>query len=97
MKLRFYLKSILNSKEKIYSKIFLISLSWPKFSVMDPLKLQRVYNVIIDDFQSQTQSSFYFPSLMPISSNNQFIKMERFEIFQTIHLNGLTFTLIEQI
>lgn len=42
---------------------------------------------------SQTQSSFYFPSLMPISSNTQFIKMEWFEIFPTTHLNRLTFIL----
>lgn len=42
---------------------------------------------------SQTQSSFYFPSLMPISSNTQFIKIEWSEIFQTTHLNGLTFIL----
>ena len=65
--LRFCLRSILNSKEKIYShKIFLVSLPWPKFSVMDPLKSQRVKNGITDDFQSQ--SSFYFPNLMPLSS-----------------------------
>lgn len=77
-----------NSKEKIHShKIFLVSLSWPKFPVMDPLKLHRVYKVIIDYFRSQTQSSLYFPSLMPIFSNTQFIKMEWCEIFQTIHLN----------
>lgn len=64
-------------QRKIYShKVFLVSLSWPKFPVMDPLKLLRVYNVTIDDFQSQTQSSLYFPSLIPISSNTQFTKME---------------------
>lgn len=56
MQVRFCLQSILNSKEKIYShKIFLVSLSWPKFPVMDPLKLHRVYNVITDDFQSDTK------------------------------------------
>lgn len=86
IKLRFCLQSILISKEKIYShKIFLVSPSWPKFPVMYPLIIYKVYNVITDDFQLQTQNSFHIPNLMPISSNTQFIKMEWFEIRQTIH------------